>query len=76
MSSEGAHRTFCARCGTHLTFHWTGDDDEWVLKNWGPHADIAMGTFEKESVEMEGMRPGRQSWWDDGIKWVQEMIRE
>ena len=74
ISSEGAHRTFCGRCGTHLTFHWTGDDDDWVLENWGPHFDVAVGTFDKDSVEMEGMRPGRHSWWAEGIKWVQEMV--
>ena len=73
-SSESADRTFCGRCGTHFTFYYAGGDDD-EAKDWGPYFDVAIGTFEKESLEMEGMRPGRQSWWDDGIKWVQEMIR-
>jgi len=46
-----------------LSFFYSGDDDEMASEeNWGPHFDIAVGTFENESVEMEGMRPGRQGW--------------
>ena len=74
QSSEGANRTFCGRCGTNLTFYWSGEDDP--PDGWGPHFDVAVGTLEKESVEMQGMRPGRESWWKDGIPWVQEMIGE
>jgi hypothetical protein len=79
-SSEGVHRTFCGRCATHFTFHWTttddDDEDNETQKIWGPYFDMAMGTFDRESLDMEGMRPARQSWWDDGIKWVQEMVGE
>lgn len=75
-SSEGVNRTFCGRCGTHFTFHWKKGDDNETQKKWGPYFNVAMGTFDKESLEIEGMRPTCQSWWEDGIKWVQEMIGE
>ena len=77
QSSEYVHRTFCGRCGTHLTVFCSDVDDEMAREeNWGPHFDVPVGTFEKESVEMPGMRPGRQGWWEDGIGWVKEMIGE
>lgn len=76
-SSEHAHRTFCGKCGTHLSFYYSGEDDDMAREeNWGPHFDVAVGTFEKESVEMEGMRPGSQGWWDEGIGWVKDVLRE
>jgi hypothetical protein len=75
QSSEHVHRTFCGKCGTHLSYFYGGDDDEMAREeNWGPYFDIAVGTFEKEAVEMEGMRPGRQSWFEDGIGWVGHIV--
>lgn len=32
-SSEDAHRTFCSRCGTNLTFFWTGEMKPGVLSS-------------------------------------------
>lgn len=76
-SSEHAHRTFCGRCGTPLSFMYSGTDDEMAkAENWGPYLDIALGTLEKESAEMEGMRPGRQGWFGDGIEWVKKVFDE
>jgi hypothetical protein len=76
-SSEHAHRTFCGRCGTPLSYQYSGSDDEMTKEeNWGPYVDIALGTLEKESVEMEGMRPGRQGWFGDGIEWVKKVFDE
>jgi len=43
--------------------------------NWGEYFDVAVGTFEKEGVEMEGMRPGRESWVGDGIAWVGRVLK-
>jgi hypothetical protein len=76
-SSEQAHRTFCGRCGTPLSFLYSGLGDEMSKEeNWGPYFDIALGTLEKESAEIEGMRPGRQGWLDDGIGWVKQVFDE
>jgi hypothetical protein len=76
-SSEHAHRIFCGRCGTPLTFMYSNDDDDMKKEeNWGPYLDIALGTLEKESAEMEGMRPGRQGWFADGIEWVKKVFDE
>jgi hypothetical protein len=77
QSSENAHRTFCGRCGTHLTFFYSGEDDDMAAEeNWGPYFDIAVGTFDTESAEMRGLRPGMQSWWGEGIGWVREVLGE
>jgi hypothetical protein len=39
---------------------YSGDDKKMAKEeSWGPNFDVAVGTFEKESIEMEGMRPGR-----------------
>ena len=76
-SSTHAHRTFCGRCGTPLSFLYSGEDDEMVKEeNWGPHFDIAFATFERESLEVEGMTPGRQGWREDGIGWVKRVFDE
>lgn len=69
------HRIFCGRCGTNFTYHYSGNDvyggpqDKSV-----PEFDIALGTLDKESAEMEGMRPTRHGWIGDGIPWVKKMV--
>lgn len=45
-SSEGAHRTFCGRCGTHFTYSWLDGMKE-ERKHWGSSFDIATGTLDK-----------------------------
>jgi hypothetical protein len=71
QSSENTYRTFCGKCGTHLTFYYEGDDDDMASEeHWGPYFDVAVGTLERDSAEMEGLRPGRHSWWDEGLEWV------
>lgn len=60
-----------------MSFFYSGDDDEMAREeNWGPHFDIAVGTFENESVETEGMTPGRQGWWEEGIGWAKGFLGE
>jgi len=77
QSSENAHRSFCGRCGTHLSFFYSGDDDEMAREeNWGPYFDIAVGTLEKESVETEGMTLGRQGGGEEGIGGVKGVLGE
>jgi hypothetical protein len=75
--NEGSHRTFCGRCGTHLTFHFSGEQRELSKKaGWGPILDVAVGTLDKESVEMEGFRPGHKGWLEYGIPWVVKLLEE
>jgi hypothetical protein len=76
QSSEEVHRTFCGRCGTHLSYYYAGEDDEMRMEeNWGEYFDVAVGTFEKGSVEMKGMRPGRESWAGDGVEWMRMILK-
>ncbi|KFY05444.1 hypothetical protein V491_09123 [Pseudogymnoascus sp. VKM F-3775] len=74
-SSKDVHRTFCGRCGTGLTFHYSGEDDEFAREDqWGPYFDVALGTLDKDSTKVEGVRPTRHGHCDDGIEWVKEMV--
>ncbi|KFY74610.1 hypothetical protein V499_05357 [Pseudogymnoascus sp. VKM F-103] len=74
-SSKDVHRTFCGRCGTGLTYHYSGEDDEMAAEDkWGPYFDIALGTLDEESTKVEGLRPTRHGHCDDGIGWVKEMV--
>ena len=41
---------------------------------WGPHFDVTVGSMERESIEM--CRPWKQSWVDDGIEWVKQMVKD
>lgn len=38
--------------------------------------DIAVGTLDKESLEMEGFGPSIQFWHDDGVPWVVKLMKE
>lgn len=68
-----SERTFCGRCGTPLTFFFSGDRGQaWTLP---PIFDIALGTLDQESFEAEGVQPDRQGWWSDGTAWVQHLLR-
>ncbi|TVY62787.1 hypothetical protein LSUE1_G008446, partial [Lachnellula suecica] len=59
-SSEFAHRTFCGRCGTNLTFHFSGKSKVQCFEDWPPIFDVAVGSMDQESVELEGLRPRTQ----------------
>lgn len=74
-SSEHANRTFCGKCGTHLTFFKT-DTMSPLRQMLGQFFDIAVGSLDKESVEMEGFGPSAQVWDKDGISWVVKLVNE
>jgi hypothetical protein len=74
-SSEHSNRTFCGRCGTHLTFFKSGVGGP-MRQAMGMFVDIAAGTLDKESVEMEGFGPVMQAWKDDGIPWAVKLVSE
>jgi hypothetical protein len=72
-SSELVKRTFCSRCGTHLTFLFTGDEGE-GKEIWGPTFNVAVGSLDRESLEMEGLMPVDHAFWADGISWVHKLV--
>ena len=75
--NKDSHRTFCGRCGTHLTFHFSGGQREMTKKaGWGLIFDVAAGTLDKESIEMEGFKPSYKGWREDGIPWVVKLLEE
>jgi hypothetical protein len=74
-SSQYASRTFCGRCGTHLTFHYTGPDQELAEKgSWGPYLNTTLGSLDEASAEVEGLRPDRHVWTGDGIGWMKRLL--
>jgi hypothetical protein len=73
-SSENVHRAFCSRCSTSLTYCFTGPKPGWTLPE--RNFDVALGTLDKECLEIEGVKPERHSWWSDGISWFKKMVRE
>lgn len=74
-SSENVHRTFCGKCGTHLTFHFARGAKK-GYEHWPPIFDVAVGTMDKESLEMEGFGARRQGWQQDGIGWFQRLLKD
>ena len=71
-TSEQVARVFCGNCGTHLTF--LDVEDAQSATKWGGYFDIAVGTLEKQSVEMDGFMPYRQGHLVDGIGWVKRLV--
>lgn len=77
QSSEESNRTFCGKCGTHLTFFHSGPPGEMSKRGgWGPYFDVSCGSLDRESLEREGFRPDRQVWGDDGIEWVVRLVNQ
>ena len=61
-SSEKVTRTFCGRCGTHLSFTESG--------YMGGLVDVVLGTVERGVLEERWMMPSRQCWCDAAMGWV------
>jgi len=70
-SSEDVWRTFCGKCGTHLTY-WYGSADNVVPKSWGPYFNIAVGSIGKEGLAL--LAPSREANVEDAVGWVRSMI--
>ncbi|PVH75770.1 hypothetical protein DL98DRAFT_518462 [Cadophora sp. DSE1049] len=76
-SSEDVNRTFCGKCGTHLTYYCSDAPGTMPTReHWGPYFDVAGGTLDREFLEMDGYRPNRYGWADDGISWVKRLLKE
>ena len=75
QSSENTNRTFCGKCGTHLTFYKSGPASP-MKQLLGPFFDISTGTLDKACLEMEGLVPGMQVWDQEGIPWVVKLVAE
>lgn len=73
-SNPSIHRTHCSRCGTTLTYHYSGAFPP-QYSMLPPMIDLTMGSLDKGSLEMEGVRPDRHGWWTDSVPWVAELLR-
>ena len=62
-------RSFCGKCGTNLSYVCESRDEFKTV-------DIVLGSLEKESLEVEGVRPDRHFYWDSGVEWVKDWVRE
>jgi hypothetical protein len=70
QSSPDVRRCFCARCGTTLTYAYTGPVSADV--KMPPLVDVALGSLDAECIA--GVKPERHCWWDDGLDWVKKMV--
>lgn len=82
-SSKGVNRTFCGRCGTHLSFQYENVDEserkaqaELNGEEWAPHMDLTVGSLDSEAIEMDGFRPRGAGFLEDGIEWVKTWLKE
>ena len=70
-SSPRILRGFCDNCGTMMLYRPIKFPEGWIES-----CDIWMGTFDKSDLEKEWMKPECELWWDMGIPWVREMVRD
>jgi hypothetical protein len=74
-SNEYSNRTFCGKCGTHVTFFKTGPLGR-LRQAMGLFFNISLGTLDQEYLEMEGFKPVAQVWNDHGIPWVVKLVKD
>jgi hypothetical protein len=70
-SNNASWRSFCARCGTGLTFFYSSDDSP---ADEEPVMDIAMGTLRKDYLEQPWMKPQRHCHWESGVPWIKDLL--
>jgi len=69
QTSEGVTRTFCARCGTNLTYtRWP------VPPGWPDIMDVLLGTVDRGDLETDTLAAERHVWWAKGIGWIQDLF--
>lgn len=68
-SSADVTRTFCARCGTNLTYFM----DRPASAPMPPTVDITVGSLDPESIDR--IRPERHGWWEEGVGWIKQLLR-
>lgn len=71
-SSENRFREFCENCGTMICYRSRSGFPD----SWPDMVDILLGTVDREDLEKGWLRPQRELWWDMGIPWVRELVRE
>ncbi|KAG8527847.1 uncharacterized protein KY384_006763 [Bacidia gigantensis] len=68
QSTPGRWRTFCAMCGTPLTYWEEGTPSmDGVL-------DLQLGTVDRRDLDSEALRPERHLWWELGVGWVKGYV--
>lgn len=60
-----------------MTFFYSGEPGDLSTRShWGPYFDIANGSIDREGLEMDGFKPSRTGWEEDGIEWVKRLVKE
>jgi hypothetical protein len=67
-SGIGRRRYFCRICGTPLAYI----SYDRVPKDWPMMLQVWLGTMDRASLELEGLRPEHQVQFDKGVKWIQD----
>jgi hypothetical protein len=70
-SSENGFRGSCSTCGTSLCYPSIS-----LQESWPDMVDILLGTIDKEDLENDWWKPEREIWWDMGIPWIRDLMRD
>jgi hypothetical protein len=74
LSSEDVNRVFCGKCGTSLTYFYSGVNPKHPSEE--PEFDIALGSLDDECLGMPGLKPTRQAHVEDGVEWVRNLVKD
>jgi hypothetical protein len=64
---------FCSRCGTGICYVclnpaiWEDDVEK---------IDMVFGSLDRDSLEVDGVRPDAHLYWKCGVDWVQKLVTE
>jgi hypothetical protein len=77
LSSPNRYRWFCTRCGTPLGYSvpLAAQPPFWKEIPAPRMFDIWLGTFDRDVLENEWMRPEKVMWTHFGITWVRELSK-
>ncbi|KAE8454663.1 hypothetical protein EG329_000286 [Mollisiaceae sp. DMI_Dod_QoI] len=70
-SSSSCTRSFCARCGTSLTYCVAPMPEPWPLC-----LDIWLGTIDREDLEKDWLNPQAHCWIDVEVPWIGKLACE
>ncbi|PVH69471.1 hypothetical protein DL98DRAFT_439009 [Cadophora sp. DSE1049] len=74
--NKDSNRTFCGRCGTHVSFYFGGEQRPMSKKaGWGPICDVPVGTLDQDGWGQK-VKPGYRAWVEEGIPWVRKLLEE
>ena len=76
-SSPGVWRTFCAVCGSSVSYTKLGAEGAGVAEpDRVTTFDVLLGTVDEVDLARERIRPARHIYWGEGVDWMRKMAEE